>query len=108
MSESQNHSTQDPLPEHSEEEKLLSILAYVPVLCLLPFMKTDRSEFVSGHVRLGMALFVIEVLALILRFHFIWDGVIFLCVVAAIAGIYHVVVGRPFVLPFLSDIFSRK
>jgi hypothetical protein len=108
MADPQNQPNVNPQPEPSEDEKLLAIIAYVPILCLLPFMKTDRSEFVSAHVRLGMALFVIEVFAMILRFHFIWDGVIFLCILAALAGIYHVVVGRPFSLPFLSDIFTRR
>jgi hypothetical protein len=108
MSDTQNQPIVNPKPEPSEEEKLLAILSYVPILCLLPFMKADRSEFVSNHVRLGMTLFVIEIFALILRFHVIWDGVIFLCLFAALAGIYHVVVGRPFSLPFLSDLFTRK
>jgi hypothetical protein len=93
----------------TEDEKLLAILAYVPVLCLIPFVRTDRSEFVSAHVRLGMTLFVIEVFALILRYlRVVWDVIILLCVVGALAGIIHVMRGRPFSLPYLSDLFSRK
>ncbi|MBI5059191.1 hypothetical protein HZB60_05335 [candidate division KSB1 bacterium] len=95
--------------EISEDDKLLAILAYVPVLCLLPFLRPDRGEFVSGHVRLGMSLFVIEVFALILRYlRVIWDVVILLCIIGAIAGIIHVVKGQRFSLPYLSDIFARK
>jgi uncharacterized membrane protein len=93
----------------TDDQKLLAILAYVPVLCLIPFVRTDRSEFVSAHVRLGMTLFVIEVFALILRYlRVVWDVIILLCVVGALAGIIHVVRGRPFSLPYLSDLFSRK
>jgi uncharacterized membrane protein len=93
----------------TDDEKLLAILAYVPVLCLIPFVRTDRSEFVSAHVRLGITLFVIEVFALILRYlRVVWDVIILLCVVGALAGIIHVVRGRPFSLPYLSDLFSRK
>ena len=93
----------------TEDEKLLAILAYVPVLCLIPFVRSDRGEFVSAHVRLGMTLFVIEVFALILRYlRVVWDVIILLCVVGALAGIIHVVRGRPFSLPYLSDLFSRK
>jgi hypothetical protein len=93
----------------SDDEKLLAILAYVPVLCLIPFVRSDRGEFVSAHVRLGMTLFVIEVFALILRYlRVVWDVIILLCVVGALAGIIHVVRGRPFSLPYLSDLFSRK
>jgi|OpeIllAssembly_1097287.scaffolds.fasta_scaffold3422214_1 uncharacterized membrane protein len=93
----------------SEEEKLLAILAYVPVLCLIPFTRTDRTEFVTGHVRLGMTLFVIEIFALILRYmRVVWDLVILLCIIGALAGIFHVVRGRRFTLPYLSDLLSRK
>jgi len=93
----------------TDDEKLLAILAYVPVLCLIPFVRSDRGEFVSAHVRLGMTLFVIEVFALILRYlRVVWDVIILLCVVGALAGIIHVVRGRPFSLPYLSDLFSRK
>jgi len=103
-----------PLPPHipseiTEEEKLQAVLAYVPVLCLIPFLKTDRTDFVSAHVRLGMTLFVIEIFALILRYlRVVWDVVILLCVIAALAGIINGVRGRHFWLPYLSDLFSRR
>jgi hypothetical protein len=103
--------TPPPSPDTDvpEDEKMLAILAYVPVLCLIPFSKTDRTPFVSQHVRLGMTLFVIEVFAFILRYlRVVWDVIIFLCVIAALAGIVHVVRGKPFSLPYLSDLFSRK
>jgi len=105
-----SHPPENRQPEQiTDDEKLLAILAYVPVLCLIPFVRTDRGEFVSAHVRLGMTLFVIEVFALILRYlRVVWDVIILLCVVGALAGIIHVVRGRPFSLPYLSDLFSRK
>jgi hypothetical protein len=105
-----SHQPDDRQPKDvSDDEKLLAILAYVPVLCLIPFVRSDRTEFVSAHVRLGMTLFVIEVFALILRYlRVVWDVIILLCVVGALAGIIHVVRGRPFSLPYLSDLFSRK
>ncbi len=98
-----------PAAEVTEDEKLMAILAYVPVLCLIPFMRQDRTEFVSGHVRLGVTLFVIEIFALILRYlRVVWDLVILLCIIGALAGIVHVVRGRRFFLPYLSDLLSRK
>jgi glycopeptide antibiotics resistance protein len=93
----------------SEDEKLLAILAYVPFLCLIPFTRTQRSEFVTGHVRLGMTLFVIEIFALILRYlRVIWDLILVLCIIGALAGIFHVVRGRRFFLPYLSELLSRR
>ena len=98
-----------PPVEVSEDEKLFAILAYVPVLCLIPFTRTDRTDFVTGHVRLGMTLFVIEIFALILRYlRVVWDLVLVLCIIGALAGIFHVVRGRRFFLPYLSDLLSRK
>ncbi|MBU0691722.1 hypothetical protein KKG66_10585 [bacterium] len=95
-------------PVLQDDEKIMAVLAYIPILCLLPYTRKDQSEFVSGHVRLGMTLFIIEIIAVILRFRFIWDLVLLICVISALVGIYHVVMGRGFYLPFLSDLFSRK
>jgi hypothetical protein len=105
-----SHPPDNRQPEDiTDDEKLLAILAYVPILCLIPFVRSDRTAFVTAHVRLGMSLFVIEVFALILRYlRVVWDVIILLCVVGALAGIIHVVRGRPFSLPYLSDLFSRK
>jgi len=102
-------SHKEPEPEILEEDKMLAIMAYVPFLCLVPFLRRDRSSFVSSHVYLGMSLFVIEIFAVILRFlPAVWDLILFLCVVGAIAGILHVVRGRPFTLPYLSDWLTRR
>jgi hypothetical protein len=95
-------------PDISEDEKLLAVLAYVPFVCFVPFFKREESPFVAGHVRLGMALFFIEVVAMLLRFRFIWDLVLFFCIVLAGLGIMNVFRGRGFFVPFLSDLFSRK
>ncbi len=103
--------TQSPLKESinvSEDEKLLAVLAYIPLVCFVPFFKRHESAFVHGHVRLGMALFFVEVLALLLRFKFIWDLVLFFCIVLAALGIMNVFKGRGFFVPYLSDLFSRK
>jgi hypothetical protein len=87
---------------------MLAVISYVPVLCLLPYLRKDRSEFVSGHVRLGMTLFLIEIVAVVLRFRFIWDLILLGCVIAALIGIFHVFQGKGFYIPYLSDLFSRK
>lgn len=104
-----DNTTATPEDDVTEDDKLLALLAYVPVLCLLPFVRTERSEWVSKHVRLGMTFFVIEVFALIFRYlRVIWDVVLLLCIVGAIIGILHVVKGRILVVPYLSELFSRK
>ncbi len=100
--------TPSDLTEVSEDEKLLAVLAYVPFICLVPFFKRHESAFVQGHVRLGMSLFFVELLALLLRFRFIWDLVLFFCIVIAGLGILNVFKGKGFFVPFLSDLFSRR
>lgn len=104
----ENSSPKNEEPILSDDEKIMAVLAYVPILCLLPYTRKDRSEFVSQHVRLGMTLFIIEVIAVILRMRFIWDMILLLCVIAALTGIYHVIAGKGFYIPFISDLFSRK
>ncbi|HEY3294307.1 MAG TPA: hypothetical protein VGL38_02610 [bacterium] len=100
---------EQPSANVSEDDKLLAVLSYVPILCLIPYLRTDRSAFVSAHVRLGMTLFVIEIFALILRYlRVVWDVIILLCVIAALVGIANGVRGRLFSLPYLSDLFSKK
>lgn len=109
MSETTTPPSQPSPTDVSEDDKLLAVLAYVPILCLIPYLRKDRSEFVSAHVRLGMTLFIIEVFALILRYlRVVWDVIILLCVIAALAGIVSGVRGRLFSLPYLSDLFSKK
>jgi hypothetical protein len=105
----QPSNTTPPVPDIPEDDKLLAVLSYVPVLCLIPYLRTDRSDFVTAHVRLGMALFIIEIFALIMRYlRAIWDVIIFLCMVAAVAGIIHVVKGKSFTVPYLSNLFDRR
>jgi hypothetical protein len=101
--------TPAPEPEITEDEKLQAILAYVPILCLIPYSRSDRTAFVNRHVNLGMILFVIEVFALIMRYlRVIWDVIIFICIIAALTGIYHVVRGRTFHVPYLSDLLNKR
>jgi fumarate reductase subunit D len=105
----QQPNTTPPTPDIPEDDKLLAVLSYVPVLCLIPYLRAERSDFVTAHVRLGMALFIIEIFALIMRYlRAIWDVVIFLCMVAAVAGIIHVVKGKSFSVPYLSTLFDRR
>ncbi|MFH1010197.1 MAG: hypothetical protein V1784_03050 [bacterium] len=102
--------TQSPSPEQgiSEDEKILSVMAYIPVVCLIPLMQRERSPFVASHARLGFVLFLVELMAVLLRLRIIWDAVIFLCVCLALIGIYRVLKGRDYHLPFLSDLFHKR
>ncbi len=101
----------DPSPQSSEkideDEKILAIMSYIPVICLIPVMQKERSVFVANHARLGFALFLVEILALLLRLRIIWDILIFLCICLALLGIFMVLKGKSYSVPFLSDLFGK-
>ena len=109
MSETDKETFSDrPNEEIGEDEKILSVMAYIPILCLIPLLQRQRSAFVASHARLGFALFLVEVLAVLLRLRIIWDAVIFLCFCLALVGIYMVLRGKTYSLPFLSDLFEKR
>ncbi len=54
--------------EPGQEEVFLAVLAYVPVLCLLPTLSRSESRFARAHGRQGVVLFLAEVLAGMLAF----------------------------------------
>ncbi|MBU1707535.1 hypothetical protein KKG05_09505 [bacterium] len=101
-------SSVQPDEKIGEDEKILAVLAYIPIICLIPLLQKQRSDFVARHARLGFALFLVEILALLLRFRIIWDIVLFLCVCFALYGIYKVLQGKTHDIPFLSDLFEKR
>lgn len=48
--------------EPGQEEVFLAVLAYVPVLCLLPTLSRSESRFARAHGRQGVVLFLAELL----------------------------------------------
>ena len=47
-----------------ENERILAICSYVPVLCLLPYLLDEGSHpFLAFHSRQGFLLFIVEVFA---------------------------------------------
>lgn len=91
-----------------EDEKILAVMAYIPIICLIPLLQRERSPFVAHHARLGFTLFLAEVLAILLRLRIIWDIVIFLCICLALVGIFTVLKGKKYNIPFISDLFEKR
>jgi len=52
--------------EEIEEGKSAAILAYIPFACLVPLLKWRDNRFVWGHAKQGLALFVVELIAIFL------------------------------------------
>lgn len=96
-----------PTPHKPSENRMLfSVLSYVSILCLIPLLNKDQDPFVRFHMKQGLALLIIEVVASIavgfFLFYFIARVVLFLCFLASCYGAYHAYTGKQQEVPGLS------
>lgn len=83
-----------------ETERLLALVAYVPVICLVPYILDDGSNpYVQYHARQGVALFFIALLAGSLFFipsvgTYVAPAALLLDALAALFCLYHAAGGR--------------
>ena len=52
------------LEEQIEEGKADAILSYIPFLCFIPLFKSNITDFAKKHVKQGLLLLIIEIIAL--------------------------------------------
>jgi len=89
-----------------EEGKSYAILAYIPVLCFIPFLQgRNVNRFAYEHGKQGVLLFLFEVVALIGALF--WKAALFLAAIAALIGIIYVLQGKTWRIPFIGD-FADK
>ena len=90
---------------------IMGILAYLGVLVVIPYLIAKDDPFVKFHIKQGLVLLVIEVLAWILSMT-LWPFMMVLWLVKIVVfvlmiiGIVNVVQGREKKLPLVGD-FSR-
>jgi len=98
--------------EEIEEGKSAAILAYIPFVCLIPFLKWKENRFAYNHARQGVALFLVELLALILLIPglalLIIKLVLIVTIVLAGAGIAFAVSEREWKIPIVGDWLAQK
>lgn len=98
--------------EEIEEGKSAAILAYIPFVCLIPFLKWKENRFAYDHARQGVALFLVELLALILLIPGLAMIFIKLTLAVAIilagAGIAFAVTEREWKIPIIGDWLADK
>ena len=88
-------------------KKWQAALAYLPLICLIPlFLNRDDPE-IQHHAKQGFILFLVILLALLLKIDAIWDMIILIALAAAIVGAIGVLVGGNIKLPFLGDIADK-
>lgn len=101
-----------PFDSHSfndgevEEGKSLAVLAYIPILCFIPFIQgKNANRYAYEHGKQGVLLFLFEVVALIGALF--WKAALFLAAIASLVGIIYVLQGRAWKIPFIGDLADR-
>jgi len=93
--------------DSGEGLKWQAALAYLPIVCLIPlFLNRDNPKILS-HAKQGFILFMIELLALLLRIDAIWNLIILICLAVAVVGALGVLLRGDINLPFLKDLSER-
>jgi uncharacterized membrane protein len=96
---------------YSEESRLGAILSYIPFLCLIPLLSMKENTEIRLHVRQGVVLFIIELVAglfLIDRISdFVFTTLLVAAIVLALVGLYYAAQGKSYRLPFISDIVDK-
>jgi fumarate reductase subunit D len=94
-----------------EEGKAAAILGYIPFMCFVPLIKMKDNPFAVKHGKQGLILFVIEIIAVIFLLPKIsdlfWGMVVVLCLACAVAGIFFVLQGQDWKIPFIGDLADK-
>ena len=117
--ERERSATEPALPKMNEEArkkmiedgKAAALLGYIPFMCFVPLVKMRDNPFAIQHGKQGLLLFIIEIIAalfLLPQISFIfWGLVIILCFVSASAGIFFVLQGQDWKIPFIGDLADK-
>ena len=97
----------------NDYEKVLAALSYVWVLVFVPFVLGHDKPFVAQHAKQGLALFVFELLLLVLGVIPILGWLAALAgwlavMVAAVIGIVHALAGKPYEIPILNNYIKDR
>lgn len=103
--------TQQPTPANQQSSPVFfAVISYIGFLCLVPYLTKHTDPDVQFHMKQGMALFAIEIVAMMLTWTIIfsWIGgpVSIVCLVASIYGVYNAYNGKRLEIPGLAPIIS--
>ncbi len=89
-----------------EEGKSLAVLAYIPVLCFIPFIQGKGvNRYAYEHGKQGVILFLFEIVALIGALF--WKAALFLAAIASLVGIIYVLQGKSWKIPFIGELADK-
>lgn len=94
-----------------EDGKAAALLGYIPFMCFVPLVKMRDNPFAVQHGKQGLLLFIIEIIAAIFLLpkinYLFWGLVIILCLAAGSAGIFFVLQGQDWKIPFIGDLADK-
>jgi len=103
--------TAKPNTQDIAENKFIALLSYIFVLCFVPLLLKQESAFAQFHAKQGLALFIVEVIALVFTWTIIlaWLGSILflLCMIASVYGIILVWNGKMEQIPGITWIVQK-
>ena len=101
-----DYETPDITAGEVEEGKSMAVLAYIPILCFIPFLQgKNANRYAYEHGKQGILLFLFEVMALLGALF--WKAALFLAAVASLVGIIYVLQGRFWKVPLIGDLADR-
>jgi len=96
----------------TNNNKLWSILSYVPILCLIPLLQEETDPDLRLHARQGVVLMLLEILLCILLIPdvttILFSVGLLVCVVFAVVGAINASQGRYWRIPVISDIAEGR
>ena len=98
-----------------EKNKVMAVLSYIGILCLIPLLAAKESKFAQFHAKQGLVLFLAEVLLSILYaipvlnvvMIFVGWIIYILLVVLAIMGIVNALQGKYWKMPVLGGMAEK-
>jgi len=94
-----------------EEGKLLAVLCYIPFLCFIPLFKPNIGTFANQHLKQGLILLVVEIIALFFLIDIFskifWTIIFIFCLAIACVGIATALSGKEFKVPVIGSYLEK-
>jgi len=93
-------------PKKVEDDKFITFLSYIGILCIIPLLTKKDDEFVFFHAKQGLVLLIVEVITAFIAYIPLFGWVIapmasFLWIALSIIGIINITNGKKKELPIL-------
>lgn len=93
------------------EGRIYSIFSYIPFLCFISLFKSNIPTSAKKHVKQGMLLLIVEIIALIFLIDAVskafWTLILILCLLIAIIGIIMAIRGKDWKIPVIGNLFEK-